>query len=78
MEVEVRLFSHLRRCLPGVAHEGIRLAVQDGERIKDVLHRLGLSTSEPLVILLNGLATTLDGQVKPGDRISVFPPIGGG
>jgi molybdopterin converting factor small subunit len=43
-----------------------------------VVEAEGLSPDEIHIILINGVHGTLDSELNDGDRLGVFPPVGGG
>lgn len=79
MLVEVRLFGHLRQLIPSDKGKGItKLELEPKARVADVLDKLNLASTEPLLLLVNGVHATLEKELSPGDVVSVFPPLGGG
>jgi molybdopterin synthase sulfur carrier subunit len=46
--------------------------------IKDVMMELGIPLDMPKVIMLNEKQGKLQDIIEDGDRITVFPPVGGG
>ncbi|MBN1537420.1 MAG: MoaD/ThiS family protein [Anaerolineales bacterium] len=47
--------------------------------LKDLLNHLGVPVGEIFLVVVNSESVPLeDAWVKPGDRIEVFPPMGGG
>lgn len=79
MEIELRMFATFRRYLPpGSEGHVCRVEIGPGDRISNVLGRLGLPPEGPRIVLKNGLHTRDDTDLKEGDVLSVFPPLGGG
>jgi molybdopterin converting factor small subunit len=75
--IEVRLFA----TLPMHSTTGRRefqLAPRPGLTVLGVIQAEGLSADEIHIILINGAPGTLDSQLNDGDRLAVFPPVGGG
>jgi len=72
--VEVRLFATFRQ---GRDKTQV-MEVKDGSTIGDVLKTLNIDEKEVAIMLLNGKDGPADRQLKDGDVISLFPPIGGG
>lgn len=73
-KVEVRLFATFRQ---GRDKTQV-MEVKDGSTIGDVLKTLNIDEKEVAIMLLNGKDGPSDRQLKDGDVISLFPPIGGG
>jgi len=80
MQIEVRLLTGLKRYLPAPEATGTvrSLEIAEPATVKDVLEKLGIPLHMPKVIMINDRQGTLDSEVALGDRISVFPPVGGG
>jgi hypothetical protein len=74
--VEVHLYGKLRRLADVQATAGdsiMRVPVQDGATIADVLARLGVPLADTSNIFLNGQLSLPARAVQPGDRLGVFP-----
>ncbi len=79
MRVEVRLFATLVPYLPPDGREGAAvLEVPEGSTVRDVVRRLGIPADLERVTLLNGGDSVPDAPLRPGDVLTVFPPLAGG
>ena len=79
MQVEVRLFATLRRYLPGLtAGQAQRLTLPDGATVADLLAALGVPDSESQHAFVNDFGVELNRVLHEGDRVGVFPQVGGG
>jgi molybdopterin synthase sulfur carrier subunit len=79
MEIEVRLFATLQEYVPkGEMKHTFTLAVGEGTQIEDVLTRLKIPEKTPKILLVNGKYAPKDSVLRPGDVLSIFPPVGGG
>lgn len=74
MNIEVRLFATLRE--GRFPRQSIELPA--GSRLADVLGRLDIERHEVTIRLRNGRDTEWDTVLSEGDRISLFPILGGG
>lgn len=74
-EVAVNVFAGLRNEL---GFSATTISISDGGTVKDILDTLGLSCDRALIVVLNGQITTKEARLKPGDNLSLFPPVGGG
>jgi len=74
MNIEVRLFATFREG----RDKKYFLEIEEGTTIKDILKKLKINEDEVSLGLLNGIDGSLDREVKNGDIISLFPPVGGG
>jgi sulfur-carrier protein len=79
VRVEVRLFATLTLFLPPGGREGsATLDVPETSTVHDVVQRLGIPIDLERVTLVNGGDATPELQLRPGDVLSVFPPLSGG
>lgn len=72
--IEVRLFATLRQGREKI----VMLESQGFSTAGDIIEHLDISVGEVSILLINGLHKTPDAEVKDGDIISLFPPVGGG
>lgn len=52
--------------------------VSEGETVTDVLKRVGVPIEEVKIVFINGVSSEFDVKLKDGDRVGVFPAVGGG
>lgn len=79
MALLVKLSSTLRRLAPGYDPEqGLRLEARKNERVADLLDRLGIPRDRVKVIMVNGVHALPETLLEDGDRVGLFPPVGGG
>ena len=80
MKIEIRLLTQLKPYLPNpdIAGDSQMIECGNGTTIKDIMMELGIPLDIPKVIMLNKKQGKLEDQLKEGDRITVFPPVGGG
>ena len=78
MNVRLRLFTVFQKYIPDGKQGRVILCCRDGERIGELLDRLGLPQDVPKIILVNGTQKSLDDVLHDGDLLDVFPPIAGG
>ena len=76
MNLEVRLFATLRPYMEG-ACKGL-LEMPKGATIADVVARLDLPDEEIRLIFVNGKHEKRETVLHEGDRVGLFPPVGGG
>jgi molybdopterin converting factor small subunit len=74
MQIHVKCYATLRVYQP---KDGV-VEAEEGESLQDVVQRLGLPLREAKVIFVNGKHASLDQSLRDGDRIAVFPAVGGG
>lgn len=78
--VEVRLYATLRRYRPEAKPgEAFAVDLAEGSTVGEVVDReLGIPPREVKVILVNGVSRKPDHLLADGDRVAIFPPVGGG
>ncbi len=75
--IEVRLFATLA---PRSRQGKRRFEVEPapGLTVRDVVHREGLAPADIQIVMRNGSHAKMDSELEDGDRIGLFPPVGGG
>ena len=73
--VDLHLFASLHRS-PGGSHKILELRPRTS--VRDVVERLALPEMEIHLVFVNGRVVSLDQMLQDGDRLALFPPIGGG
>lgn len=74
MTITVRLFATLRE---GRGKE-LTLDVPGETTPRDLSARLGIPESEIAILLINGRDGKMDDRLNDSDKLSLFPPVGGG
>ncbi len=75
MPIELRCYATLAPLTPGNADA---FPVTPGETVGELADRLGIPREEIKIVFVNGQAAALDRPLADGDRVGVFPPVGGG
>ncbi len=75
-EVRVNLYTTLRQFVGG--KPSVDVDVEPGQTIGQVLDELGVPTDQTRVIFLDSRAAGLQSTLQGGERVDVFPAIGGG
>ena len=80
MQIEIKLLTQFKQYLPDpdVAGNMRSIKINDCGKIEDVFLELGIPLNVPKVIMLNDRHATIEDTLKEGDRVTVFPPVGGG
>lgn len=73
--VSINLFATLANFTPANAEN---YPVAPGSSVQDVLVELDVPIEEVKLIFINGVKGDFSSILQDGDRIGVFPPIGGG
>lgn len=79
MKIEVNLYSTLKRYMnKKSAGNSSEIDIKEGAYIKDVMQKLKIPDDLVKLIFINGVHAKRDTLLKDGDRIGLFPPVGGG
>jgi sulfur carrier protein len=54
------------------------MEVPDGTVVRELIDTLEILHHEIAILLVNGRDASLKHELRDGDAISVFPPVGGG
>lgn len=78
MRLEVRLFATLRRHVPSAGGGVLAVDVPEGSTAADVIAKLRINVNEVHLAMVNGVRSPLDRVLAEGDRLGLFPAVGGG
>jgi sulfur carrier protein ThiS len=75
MGIEIKCFATLAKFLPDNSAD---YPLAPGETIRSLLAKLGIPEDEVALLFINSARAYLDSEVKDGDRVGIFPAVGGG
>ena len=76
--VEVRLLGGLDQHVQGATFlEPMHPTLPLGAKVSDLVAQLGIS-GKLVIAIVNGSRMELDYPLSDGDRVALFPPVGGG
>lgn len=79
MKIEVKLFANFKEYLPpGSENYTCSLELKEGTTVGQVLERLKIPDSEPIITVVNGIHRPATANLQAGDVLSIFPPVAGG
>ena len=79
IEVEVRLYATLRRHYPALGlGEPLTIELDDSATLENLLDKLKIPPAEIKVAFVNGRREEGRCLLQEGDRVGIFPPVGGG
>ena len=79
LTVEVRLYAALRKYHPSLGiGEPLVITLDDKAKLGNLLDELKLPKEEIKAVFVNGKWEEESYPLRDGDRIGIFPPIGGG
>jgi sulfur-carrier protein len=59
-------------------HHGLEMDIRPGATVADIIRELGIPLEKVKIIMVNGLSAGHDHELRDDDRLSLFPPVGGG
>jgi len=79
MNIEVNFFASLMRYKPGgTGRDFWDVMCNEGTTVADLLNLFGVPVGEVKLIFINGLHVKDKAFLKDGDRVGIFPLVGGG
>jgi molybdopterin synthase sulfur carrier subunit len=80
VNVEVRLHGTLTAARPGLrAGDPFPVGLPEGATVSDLVTKLSLTPGEVHLVMVNGRAVDdREAPLAQGDRVGLFPPVGGG
>ncbi|OQY59356.1 MAG: molybdopterin synthase sulfur carrier subunit [Desulfobacteraceae bacterium 4572_88] len=73
--VSIRLFATLNKFMPEFPDN---YPITPGMAIRELLEKLKVPNTEAKLIFVNGVKQDLGFTLNGGERVGVFPPVGGG
>ena len=79
MKIEVNLYATLKRYMKIESKSNSStIDVEEGVCVKDVIQKLKIPGDLVKLIFINGVHSKKNTILKDGDRLGLFPPVGGG
>ncbi len=79
MKIEVNLYATLKQYMKTeTSGKAWGIDVEEGICVKDVIRKLQIQDDLVKLIFINGVHAKRDTILKDGDRLGLFPPVGGG
>ena len=73
--IDLRLFATLQKFTPDNPEA---FTITPGTTVRDVLLKIDVPVEKAKLIFVNGLKKDLDVTLSGGERVGIFPPVGGG
>lgn len=73
--VSIKLFATLGKFLP---EDPERYPIAAGITVAALIDRLGIPASHVKLIFVNNVRCDAQKRLKGGERVGIFPPVGGG
>ena len=79
MRIEVNLYATLKKYIKKETFgQSSVIDAKDGLCVKDMMQKLKIPADLVKLIFINGVHAKRDTILKDGDRLGLFPPVGGG
>ncbi len=79
VKIEINLYATLAPYLPDEARENNgMLELTDGTTVGQLLLQLNIPTEKAKLVFLDGVHADREVVLKEGNRVGIFPPVGGG
>ncbi|MDJ0801773.1 MAG: MoaD/ThiS family protein [Desulfobacterales bacterium] len=75
MQIQLKLFATLRAYTPENAET---YPIEPGTTVKQIVDTLGIPVEEAKLVFVNSTRRDFDTPLADGDRVGIFPPVGGG
>ena len=73
--IQIKLFATLNRFTPPAADS---YCIDAGISIRNLLGQLNIPEKKAWLIFIDGVKADLAATLKGGERVGIFPPVGGG
>jgi sulfur carrier protein ThiS len=73
--IQLKLFATLQALRPPGDEA---YPIRPGTPIRDLLRALGIEESQAKLIFVNGVQARPEDTLQGGERVGIFPPVGGG
>ena len=75
--IDVHLFATLpMRSTTG--RKQFEIGSRLGLTVREIVEAEGLQPTDVHIVMINGLHGTIESELGDGDRLGLFPPVGGG
>lgn len=79
MRITLRVYATLCRHVPGAVAGGpLDVDLNDGATLADLFGKMAIPEREVKTAFVNGKIRKPDWLLEEGDRVGIFPPVGGG
>ncbi|MCF8145093.1 MAG: MoaD/ThiS family protein [Deltaproteobacteria bacterium] len=79
LPIKVFLSSTVRQYIPGYdPSEGVLISLDRKTTIFELCKRMHIPQDKIKIIMVNGRNASFDYELEGGERVGLFPPVGGG
>jgi molybdopterin synthase sulfur carrier subunit len=73
--IKIKLFASLQKFMPDSAEN---YAIEPGITVGTLLQQLGIPKDRIKLVFIDSVRADLSSTLKGGERVGIFPPVGGG
>lgn len=73
--IQLKLYATLARFAPPAADA---YSISPGTTVDELVDRLALPRKDVKIVFVNGRKAAMEKRLQDGDRVGIFPPVGGG
>ena len=73
--IKIKLYATLAKHIP---ENPEAFPIKNGIRVKELAENLGVDVSAVKMVFINGIKKDIETRIWDGDRVGLFPPVGGG
>ena len=74
--IQLKLYAMLQKRMP--TRDPDRFEIDAGMTVEQLLAALDIAVSEAKLVFVNGKKAPLSTALTGGERVGIFPPVGGG
>jgi molybdopterin converting factor small subunit len=74
-QIQIKLFATLHEFEPPSSDN---YSIDQGITVCELLEQLDLPPEKARLVFINGIKADLTATLKGGERVGIFPPVGGG
>ena len=74
-QIQLKLFASLQKFTPSSADN---YPIDAGQTIQSLIDNLNIPLEHAKLIFIDGVKSELTAQLNGGERVGIFPPVGGG
>ena len=74
-KIQLKLFANLQEFTPPAAD---RYPIEAGITVGDLMAQLDIPVDKIKLIFIDGVKSELSAILRGGERVGIFPPVGGG
>ena len=73
--IQIKLFASLKKFMPAAAES---YAIETGITVGALLQQLDIPEEKIKLVFIDSVRAELTSTLKGGERVGIFPPVGGG